>query len=448
MSATGDTGRRTLRDIAAALSRAAARGLGGAAARRLSPRGLGRAVRGLASCETSVPSDEAVAARRIAHLLGVNAVALWASTAVLVVLRLTLTSSHTLTVSALCLAGGALLLTIGRAFVRRSHAWPAAMLMIVANWLPAVGVAYVSPFITPVALFAVVVPLVLLVDFLPPRQVVAVTALTIVTTGAIAGLGEWRREQGSALQPEAFISVPLLVLFVVAVVSVVAIGLWLHTSRLTEQARELALSRSRLASAADDARRAIERDLHDGAQQRLSALSVRLGLAARLVADDPDQARDALATAHAELHDAIRELRDLAHGIYPALLEQRGLGPALAAAARRSGRRCHVEATGAGRYAAPIENAVYFCCLEAMHNADRHSGADIIRVQVGDVDVDGVLAFTVSDDGAGFDPQRVPTRGLTGMVDRVRAAGGTLAIDSAPGAGTRVTGRIPLHHRH
>ncbi len=383
---------------------------------------------------------DALALSRLGVVMRANLVALWSSVAVLVVLRLTFTSDSNLTICAVVLGVGGLILLAGRETLRRGRLAATAILIVLANWLSAVGVTYASPFVMPVGLFALLLPAVLLVEFVPPRVLAAMSALTAVAMSGLAGMGEWRRGTGESLAPGAWITVPLVMLFVVAVVSVLAIGLWQQAKRLTEQTHEIERSRSRLASAADDARRAIERDLHDGAQQRLSTLSVRLGRVARLVRDDPVEAESALATAHAELHDAIRELRDLAHGIYPALLEQRGLGPALSAAARRATRPCRVDATGLGRHPAPVENAVYFCCLEAVHNADRHSGAGRIDVRV--TDEDGGVAFSVADDGAGFDPARVPSRGLTGMLDRVRAAGGTLRIESAPGAGTVVSGRV------
>lgn len=381
------------------------------------------------------------AARRLQRVLRANQVGLWGSVLVLVVLRLTLTADTGLTVGVLMLTAGGVALLVAEYWVRRGRLALVAVLIIVANWIPAVGVAYATPFITPVGLFALLVPVVLLLDYLSPRVLTRVAMGTVLATATLAGVGEWRRTQATAAMTAPTITIPLVVLFVFGVVGVLSAGLVQHTRRLTEQAEALRLSRSRLASAADDARRGIERDLHDGAQQRLSTLSVRLGRARRLLPGEPTQAEQVLTAAQEELHEAIKELRDLAHGIYPMLLEQRGLAQALAAAARRATRPCSVEAPGLARYPAAVENAVYFCCLEAIHNADRHSGATAITLRLRHDD--DALAFTVSDDGSGFDALAVTSRGLTGMVDRIRAAGGTLSIDSTPGVGTVVAGRLP-----
>ena len=207
---------------------------------------------------------------------------------------------------------------------------------------------------------------------------------------------------------------------------------------------DLQASRRRLVTTADAERRRIERDLHDGAQQHLVALAVGI----RLV-------RDALAPVAApsdvelldELDRGVREsiasLRDLAHGIYPPLLRDAGLGEALRAAAKRSPLDVTVTADGLGRHPEQVEAAVYFCCLEALSNVAKHApGAAVtIALQAGP----GELHFQVADDGPGFDPARVPAgSGLANMADRIGALGGEVSWRSAPGAGTAVVGRAPV----
>ena len=389
-------------------------------------------------------SAAAAALGRIRRLLRADLIGLWGSVVVLAVMRLTFTNDRGLTQTIAVLVAGGLIALAALACARRGRIASTAALLILANWISAIGVTLASPFIWPVGLFAVVLPIVLLFEFLTARLLPAALALTVIATSALAGLGEARDRAQGFLRPGGWVTVVLVVFFVGVVVAVTAVGLWNQTHRLTEQAAALESSRRRLASAADDARRSIERDLHDGAQQQLSTLSVRLGRVTRLIAQDPQAAHDELREAQAQLHDAIRELRDLAHGIYPALLEQRGLGPALQAAARRASTPCVVEAAGLPRYPAYVENAVYFCCLEALHNADRHSGAAALHVTL--ADDSGELLFAVRDDGRGFDPETVmplqTSRGLTGMADRVRAAGGSLEVSSAPGRGTTIAGRI------
>ncbi len=211
---------------------------------------------------------------------------------------------------------------------------------------------------------------------------------------------------------------------------------------------ELRASRARVVAAADAERRRIERDLHDGAQQRLTALSVKLLLAAQLAGPDPVLA-GLLAELGADVRDTARELRSLVHGIYPPLLRAGGLAAALSDAARLATLPVTVQAGPPGRYPADIEAAVYFCCLEAVQNACKHAGERAtVRVRVREQP--GALTFEVADDGAGFDAAglaaagRGPGAGLANIADRVGALGGRLRVDSAPGQGTVVAGTIPV----
>ena len=211
------------------------------------------------------------------------------------------------------------------------------------------------------------------------------------------------------------------------------------------QAEELRASRSRIVAASDAARRKIERDLHDGAQQHLVALTVNLRLAQRLAASDPAAAGELLDELGKGLEEAVRELRALAHGIYPPLLVDRGLEEALRSAAGRAALPTEVDAPGLGRYPAELEAAVYFCCLEAMQNAGKHAGegaSATVRV----FEDGGNLRFEVTDTGAGFDLSRIGRSGagFVNMSDRVGAIGGSLSVRSAPGEGTTVSGRLPL----
>jgi signal transduction histidine kinase len=211
------------------------------------------------------------------------------------------------------------------------------------------------------------------------------------------------------------------------------------------QADELRASRQRIVEAGDAQRRAIERDLHDGAQQHLVALAVNVNLARQISDSDPDAAKAMLEQIGADLQEAVQELRNLAHGIYPPLLMDRGLPEALSAAAGRSPLPTSVEADGIGRYSQPIEAAVYFCVLEALQNAAKHAG-DGAQARVDVRESEGALLFDVVDDGAGFDTASGAQHGhgFVNMNDRVGAIGGSIAVASSPGNGTRISGRIPL----
>ena len=185
--------------------------------------------------------------------------------------------------------------------------------------------------------------------------------------------------------------------------------------------------------AGDAERRRLERNLHDGAQQRLVALAVKLRLARRLVDADPEQTRGML-----------DELRNLAHGIYPPLLMDEGLAAALGSAAQRATIPTRVEAGSLGRYPSEVEAAAYFCCLEALQNAMKHAGPEA-TVEVRVWEEAGALRFAVTDDGAGLDPAaKASGTGFVNMRDRLGAIGGSLRVESTPGGGTTVVGILPL----
>lgn len=212
---------------------------------------------------------------------------------------------------------------------------------------------------------------------------------------------------------------------------------------------ELQQSRLRIVSAGDQERRKLERNLHDGAQQYLVAMAVKLRLAEELIEDDPAEATGVITELRDNLKDAIAELRSLAHGIFPPLLASGGLAEALGAAVGRSPLPGALDAK-VGRYSAEVEASVYFCCLEAIQNAGKHAG-DGAELTVTVREADGTLHFTVADDGVGFemgragdDGQSVDGHGFVNMADRLGAVGGRVHVTSSPGAGTIVAGEIPL----
>jgi signal transduction histidine kinase len=223
-------------------------------------------------------------------------------------------------------------------------------------------------------------------------------------------------------------------------------GLALRNARLTAELQasidDLRASRRRLVKAQDEERQRIERNLHDGAQQQLVALMVQLSLLEDS-AGHPGEVREVTEQLQAGLRAALDDLRALARGIYPPLLADQGLGPALRAQASRAPLPVRVKADGIGRYPRDAEAAVYFCILEALQNTAKYARAS--RVDVALSCPGGHLEFTVTDDGTGFDTATASQgTGLQGMADRLAAAGGTLRIDSSPGQGTSVSGRLPV----
>jgi signal transduction histidine kinase len=203
---------------------------------------------------------------------------------------------------------------------------------------------------------------------------------------------------------------------------------------------QLAASRVRIVEAADAARRRIERDLHDGAQQRLVSIALSLRLLESQLEPDSAASRE-LAAVRAELDAALAELRELARGIHPSILTDRGLEAALAALAARSTVPVELDLDSCGKLASSVQTTAYFVVAEALTNASKHAHSDRIevRVAVGE----GRVTVEVRDDGTGgVDPAR--GSGLTGLADRVSALGGTLEIDSPVGAGTTIRARIPV----
>ena len=201
---------------------------------------------------------------------------------------------------------------------------------------------------------------------------------------------------------------------------------------------ELAASRSRIAAAANESRRRIERDLHDGVQQRLVSLLLKLrGLTASL----PPERRLELAAVSDELEQAMEELREVTQGIHPAILSEGGLNPALKALARRSVLPIHVDLPADQRYPERVEVAAYYVACEALTNVVKHAKASSVHLQV--ESNKSVLILWVRDDGVGG-ADRSRGSGLIGLADRAAAAGGTIIVESPPGRGTSVCVRLPL----
>jgi signal transduction histidine kinase len=209
-----------------------------------------------------------------------------------------------------------------------------------------------------------------------------------------------------------------------------------------EAREELAASRARLVQAADEARRRIERDLHDGAQQRLVAAALELNVLDRRLERDPDSARVVLARAQEHLEGGLSELRDLARGIHPAVLTDHGLEAALDALVQRSPVPVDLVIAAPDRLDAAIEATVYFLVSEALTNIAKHAQADAVAVELTSTGRDVVV--TISDDGVGgADPTR--GSGLRGLVDRVQAIGGRLDVGRSAGGGTCLRAELPAH---
>jgi signal transduction histidine kinase len=200
-------------------------------------------------------------------------------------------------------------------------------------------------------------------------------------------------------------------------------------------------SLARLVHAGDRQRETLERDLHDGLQQRLVAVRIRLAIAVELTGGDA-RLHGELSAIGEDLDEAIDELREVAHGIHPHVLTNDGLVAALAQVARAAVVPVDFASSGVSRYPAEVESAIYYCCREAIQNASKHGGPSV-RISISLHEEQGVIAFAVSDDGPGFDvAAAAPGRGLQHMRDRILLLGGRVSIVSSAGAGTVVSGSI------
>jgi signal transduction histidine kinase len=208
-----------------------------------------------------------------------------------------------------------------------------------------------------------------------------------------------------------------------------------------ESRAELTASRSRIVAAGDEARRRIERDLHDGTQQRLVSLALAARAAAAELPTESRELRERFSRIAAGLGAAVEELQELSRGIHPAILTDAGLGPALESLALRSPVPVELQVTTRERFPPPVEVAAYFAASESLANAAKHAQASRIDVALELAD-EGLLLLSVCDDGiGGADPGR--GSGLVGLRDRVEALGGSLEINSKPGEGTSIAATLP-----
>ena len=348
-----------------------------------------------------------------------------------------------LAIAGICTAQ-CVVLGVALRLARRGKYQQSITLACIGNWAAVLLVTLIVPDTMPVMLLLALVPVVFAEPYISSQRGLVFNLITVGCVVALAALA--RFQDFSHLDVHfphainsAFISVALPVLGVQILVIVWNNAAALRESEnlLADRAAQLTASRTRLISAADDERRRLERDLHDGAQQHLVALAVLIQLARTA---GHDQYQPLLTEASGLLETAIAEIRRLAHGIYPPLLVSGGLAQALPTVAARAPVPVQLNLQGLGRYSASIETALYFCCSEALQNAAKHGGSGT-TVTITAHAHDRTLTLTISDTGQGFDPATIGT-GLTNMTDRLSAIGGNLVIDTAPGRGTRVTAVI------
>lgn len=365
------------------------------------------------------------------------------------------------------------LLIVG-ATLLRARAFPAidqgqieraVVLFMIGKWAISIALAFVLPIALPIVVVNLIMPIALASTNLSGTRFVPMIVAAVAVAFAAASIGYTTNVLELEREVTPWVWQWLCVIVLTVHFVPLSIILWRSNQQqaltyaesieantlLRATEAELRSSRRRLVGAADAERSRIERDLHDGAQQRLVAVLLRLRLADRARAahgaadghaangasGGPDELAD-------ELEAAINELRDLAHGIYPPLLSASGLERALKSVARRSPADVQVMAPDLPRAEPDVEAAIYFCCAEAIQNAVKHGG-DETSVRIAIEVQDGELQGAVVDDGPGFDPGGAAGgRGLQNMADRIGAAGGAWTIESAPGSGTSVEFIVPI----
>lgn len=342
-------------------------------------------------------------------------------------------------------------------FYARGDVTGGLLIVIAGTWASTIYINWLVPEAAPITMVSVLGPIMLSTLFLPNRIVrrLIVAGVAVALVDGILAFGQTGANWGDEVEGWQFATTLVIFLGFHVVLWTIdareanrirqATVARLVAANIDLQAADRALreSRRRLVEAGDAERVRIERDLHDGAQQRLVALAVQLNLASQLAAEGKPTTADALGSFHEAAIDAVEELRELARGVYPAILAERGLTDALRVVARRSVQRIEVEGPTALGLDRADEATLYFVCLEALQNAAKHAGDDAIvtvTIENGDTSV----AFEVRDDGEGFDPTAVAgSRGMLNMADRVGALGATLEVDSAPGRGTQISFAVP-----
>ena len=326
----------------------------------------------------------------------------------------------------------------------------AFVMLAAANWGISLICALVAPVSWPIQVLAALLPAVASGPYTTRALSRIIAGVSFGVAGGAAALGVLQdvttlteSMPGWLVNTIMIVFTPLMAILMVRASEASSTELQALLEDTQRVNAELAASRARLVVATDDARRRIERDLHDGAQQRLVGLTLQLSAAREHLRDDPDLADSMLADVREQVRHTQSELRSLVRGVYPPVLTEHGLGAALRALADEQPLPVRTDISTNARLRADVEAAGYFSVLEALQNATKHAGPDAV-VDLSLCEVDDGVEFVVTDDGVGFgEPDVGDGHGFTNMADRLGAAGGQLEIRSEIGAGTTVRGVLP-----
>jgi len=396
-------------------------------------------------------------AARLRTIILVDVATAFSATIFMLVIRVTVVSSSYLTVAAGVVAASGVVMAGGLGPLRCGDIRRALRWLAVANWSVAIAAATIATFSWPLMMQTALLPCVLAASIITGRELAAYVAISVAVSIAVVLVGILQDFSGLTDAASGWVSDSVLIVFSPALAALVALMVFQNSTsmqavliavrasqaELADQADELRASRARVVAATDRERRRIERDLHDGAQQRLIAIGIGLSQAKGLCTLDPDRAASTLEALRHELRVAHDELRDLAQGVYPPVLTEHGLGAALQSAADRSPVAVTVALDAMGRHPPDVEAALYFCCVEALQNVVKHAGATSI-VLAGGRD-ESTVWFSVTDDGTGFDPSAEATgSGVINIRDRLGSIGGGVDLVAKPGSGVTLRGYVTI----
>ncbi len=335
-------------------------------------------------------------------------------------------------------------LVVARRFLHRGRPVMAIASTIVALVFGMAIGATAGPHLLPAIAATCVVPPVLVLPHLPRRTTGLVLLASVTVAGALTVVALNADRLPFADEPPGWFARLTVVVSAPAACGLVLLLVRQNHLTIRDRTERLRRSRRALVADADEERQRAERDLHDGAQQRLQSAMVQLALARRLAATDRAAAADVLAHTASELRTAREDLRRLARGMVPPVLAAEGLDAALSSLAAEAPLPVRYRSHGVGRQHDEAERAVWFVCAEALQNSAKHAGARA-TVQIELAHEPGVLRFSVRDDGDGFagDAAAAGT-GMANMHHRISAVGGSLVVDSTPGRGTMLSGQVPL----
>jgi signal transduction histidine kinase len=390
--------------------------------------------------------------RQLDRLLRIDAAVAAASMMFLIVVHVTVSTSDYVLLLAGCVGIASTCMLLGLVPLRRGNVSGALLMLALANWgIALVGTA-IAPFAMPVLVIASLLPAALAIPYVDRAELRGYVITTVLVASAVVALGTLQEETDIEDSLPSWMPTLVTLTFTPVMAGLIAFVAYQSVEAVTKArddavaaSEELVQAQARIVTASDDARRSIERDLHDGAQQRLTAVAIQLGRVHTRAERDGDPLADNVGQIRKDLADARAELRRLAHGLYPSSLAVHGLEMALRSEADRFARPIRITTSLGDELPLPVETAIYFCCLEAIQNASVHAGDDArIGIDIA-MTADGSVQFSVRDDGKGFDTSVASNgHGFQNMRDRVGAFGGRLEITSDDGHGTTVQGWIPL----